>query len=322
MTLAPRPAAGAPSEELLELVQLIRRDLAVRRESPTGAWVEDVAADLRAGRKPGWYLPTAEGGGLAFYSGHGVDAFGHVHVSEGPAVEERAVALASTLLERLAPSYRSIDIGWTGLPPEAERRVSGTLSARPGSTLIVRHAVERALTASDGAARSAVPPGLVQVPVRDVTIDALASLDQRAYAGTVDELLVGPRREDHRGVIESLLDGSLGPFLDAASSALLVPDPPRLVGALLTAEQSPRHAVVLDFMVDPADRGHGYGHYLLRWELRALRALGYDSVHLWVTEANVRARSLYDRMGFRPVASAFIYRWERPSDGPQPHSSR
>ena len=322
MTHAPRPATGAPLDQLQELVQLVRRELAVRRESPSGEWVEEVAADLRAGRKPGWYLPTAEGGGLAFYSEQASEAFGHVHVDMGPEAEARALALANVLLDHLREPIRSIDIGWTGMPPDGERRVAERLAARPGSTVIARQAVERALTAADGQELGATPGGLTLVPLTDVTVDALASLDQRAYVGTVDELLVGPRLEDHRRVIESLLVGNLGPFLGEASAALLAPGPPHLVGALFTAEQSPRHAVFLNFMVDPADRGRGYGRYLLHWGLRALRALGYDSVHLWVTDANVPARTLYEETGFRPVASATIYRWERPVSAPQAHASR
>ena len=293
-----------------------------RRESPAGEWVEEVATGLRAGHRPGWYLPLAHGGGLAFYTERGTDAFGHVHVGEGPEREARALALANVLLDRLPASVRSIDLGWTGMPPEVERRVAEQLASRVGSTVISRGAVERALTAADDAELGDPPEGLARVPLTDVTVDALALLDQRAYAGTVDELLVGPRFEDHQRVIEALLAGSLGPFVGEASAALLVPEPLRLVGALFTAEQSPRHAVFLNFMIDPADRGRGYGRYLLRWGLRALRALGYDGVHLWVTDANVPARTLYEETGFRPVASATIYRWERPTSAPQAHSSR
>ncbi len=322
MTEVPRAAAGAPSDELLELVQLVRRELNVRRESPTGEWVEEVATDLRAGRRPGWYLPRSAGGGLAFYSERGPDAFGHVHVTEGPDAEDRALVLANLLLDHLAPSVRSIDLGWTGMSPEVERRVADRLSSRAGSTVIGRGAVERELTAADGEALGEPPGGLVLVPLAQVTVDALALLDQRAYTGTVDELLVGSRFDDHRRVIESLLEGSLGPFIGAASTALLVPEPPRLVGALFTAEQSPRHAVFLNFMIDPSDRGRGLGRWLLRWGFRALRALGYASVHLWVTDANLPARKLYDESGFHPIASATIYRWERPTFPPQAQASR
>ena len=45
--------------------------------------------------------------------------------------------------------------------------------------------------------------------------------------------------------------------------------------------------------------------------LRALLALGYPKAHLWVTEGNRPARSLYEKVGFVVDASAAIYRWFR-----------
>ena len=50
--------------------------------------------------------------------------------------------------------------------------------------------------------------------------------------------------------------------------------------------------------------------------------MGYESVHLWVTDANVAARTLYERTGFRTVTAATIYRWARPASPPQAHLSR
>ncbi len=318
----PRSTAGAPLEALLELVQTLKRSLAERREAPAGPWVEEVAEDLRAGRRRGWYYPPETGGGLAFYATRAVAAFGHVHVGPESGADERALQLATALLDGLPAEVGSIDVGFTGLEAEAERRLLDRLSTRPGSTKIERQAVERSLGPSDGVEPPGRPADLLQVPLTDVTVEALAELDRRAFAGTVDELLVGPSFEDHFRVMEALLSNRLGLFLGNASCALLVPQPPRLVGIFLAAEQSPRHAVLLSFMVDPADRGRGYARYLMRWGLRALWALGYSSVHLWVTVANVPARTLYESMGFRPIASAAIYRWERGVAEPQPHSAR
>jgi ribosomal protein S18 acetylase RimI-like enzyme len=114
----------------------------------------------------------------------------------------------------------------------------------------------------------------------------------------------------------------MGRFLDEASTALIEPEPPRLVGAVLTAERTPRRAIYLDFMVDPERQGHGVGRYLLRWGFRALRALGYDRVGLWVTVTNSAARHLYEELGFRRTATALIYRWERPGSDAQAHAPR
>lgn len=320
---APRPTLKAPADELLELVQGIRRALAHRYEAPTGDWVDAVVEDLRVGRKAGWYYPPSlSGGGLAFVQLRDADGFGHVHVGEGPEPEERAVRLAERLLDGLPAPIRSVDVGFTGLAPQVERRVMDRLAAHPGSTVIERVAMERALGPADGTALAQPPDGLHRVPLTDITLDALADLDRRAFAGTLDELLIGSSPEDHRRSMRAILEGGMGRFLPEASVALIVPEPARLVGAILSAEQSPQRAVFLNFMVDPEYRGRGYGRDLFRWGLRALWALGYARVHLWVTVANRSARSLYEAEGLRPVASAVIYRWERPSTDPHPQSSR
>jgi ribosomal protein S18 acetylase RimI-like enzyme len=306
----------------LELVQSLRRELGRRDELVTGDWVEATAQELREGQKKGWYYPPASGGGLAFYSFRQREAFGHVHVEPGSAAAERATWLTDTMLDALPPTVDSIDLGFTGLSTEDERALTARLAARPGSRVIERWRMERDLGPEDDQWPSTPPLGLSLVPVRDVTVDALAELDRRAFVGTVDELLIGPSPSDYRRVLEALLNGGLGRFVDEASAALIVPEPPRLVGALLTGEQSPRRAIYLDFMVDPADRGRGYGRFLFRWGLRALRALGYSSVRLWVTSSNRTALRLYEENGLRVAAVATIYRWDRPGSSPQPQFAR
>ncbi|HTP53568.1 MAG TPA: GNAT family N-acetyltransferase [Thermoplasmata archaeon] len=317
---APRATKGAPRADLEELLQDLRRELLARDDSPTGAWVEETARELAFGAKPGWLLPG--GGGLAFYTRRGGEAYGHVHVVEGPAPGERAERLATTVLEAFPPDVVSANLGFSGLSPDEERACAARLGSRPGSTVIPRLLVERSLTESDGGDAPSLPAGLRAVPVRDVTLDALADLDHRCFEGTVDAFLVGAGLEGTRTAISAMLDGRLGRFVDEASLAVIDPDPPRLVAAVLTTEQSIRRAILVDLMVDPARRRHGLGRFLVAWAFRALWALGYASVRLWVTEANLVARGLYDAVGFQTVGSATIYRWDRPSAGPQPHVAR
>lgn len=318
----PRPATAAPLEELLEIVQSLKHELERREETVAGDWVEDSAAELRSGRKPGWYYPEVEGAGISFYARRGPDAFGHVHVARGPTTVERASQLATTLLDALPPDVRAIDLGFTGLLPEEERQVASRLTRRPGSTSIERDRMERELGPYDAETLGPLKDGMILAPVRSVTMEALAELDRKAFQGTQDELLVGRDVADYAKVLEAILDHRLGRFLDEASTALLYEDPPRLVGALLSAEQSPQRAVFVEFVVDPADRRQGHGRFLFRWGLRALWALGYSSVRLWVTSTNHPARRLYESFGFRGTASATIYRWERPSSEEHPHSAR
>jgi len=318
----PRPTRGAPIDELLEQLQLVQRELVVREEGPTGDWVEGSASDLRSGAKAGWYYPLVNGGGLAFRSDRGAASFGHVHLAPGPQPIDRAASLSSALLDSVPAGAASLSVGFTGLANDLEEQLLRQLAARPGSTVIRRFAMERALAPDDGAELPPVPEGLTLVPIRDVTLEALAELDQRAFRGTTDELLIGSELAEYRRMLQSLLAGELGPFLDNASTALYRPNPPALVGALLTCEKSARHAVFLDFMVDPPRRRRGLGRYLLRWGFRALWALGYERVRLWVTASNETARHLYDAVGFSVTHRAVIYRWDRVPLTSQPHSER
>ncbi|MCI4365767.1 MAG: GNAT family N-acetyltransferase [Thermoplasmata archaeon] len=316
---APRLATSASEDELMELLQTVRRELSLREEDPTGRWVEEAAADLRAGRLPGWYYPPArQGGGVAFGRIRGPRMWGHVHASD----EERSRRLGLALLGGLAPEISSVSLGFTGLTVEAEQRLTASLLSRPGATLIERYAMERALRPEDTLAPSDPPQGLRRVPVRDVTIAALADLDWRAFRGTTDDLLVGGAAEEYARVITGLLSNGMGLFLDAASTTLVEPEPLRVVAGILTSEASSREAVFLDLMVDPERRQRGYARFLLRWSLRALRGLGYEKARLWVTAGNTEALRLYESEGFRRVAATAIYRWERPPGEPQPQRSR
>jgi ribosomal protein S18 acetylase RimI-like enzyme len=317
----PRPTEGAVRAGLEERLQIVRKALQDRDEAPTGSWVVESARDLSTGAKPGWYFPDDPEAGIAFSARRGPAAFGHVHAGGADAVT-CAEQLATSIVEALRPDVRSINIGFSGLTGEEEIDVARRLASRPGSRTIERQSMERPLTSDDEGAPPPVPDGLRLVPARDVTLEALADLDQRAFAGTADELLVGSDLEEYRYVLRTILDGQLGRFVDEASIALVDPDPLRLVGAVLTAEQSIRRANLVDLLVDPGRRRRGYGTFLLRWNLRALRGLGYDMARLWATKENGPALALYDRFGFHVGTRAVIYRWERPGSGPQPHSPR
>jgi ribosomal protein S18 acetylase RimI-like enzyme len=318
----PRPARGASAEELLELVHQVQGELELRDEAPTGPWVEESATDLRSGAKAGWYYPLEGGGGVAFRTERESVSFAHVHVAHGPEATPRAVALSGVLLDSLPETIRSVSVGFTGLTTEQEETVTSRLAERTGSTVIRRFAMERELRSRDGEGLPPVPDALTLVPVRDISLDALSQLDQRAFHGTTDELLIGSELEEYTRVLAAYLAGTVGRFLDEASTALYRADPPTLVGAILTCEKTARRAVFQDFMVDPAHRSRGYGAYLLHWAMRSLWALGYERVRLWVSESNESARRLYDSVGFSVTHSAVIYRWDRPALGPQPQSAR
>lgn len=317
-----RPTRGARIDELVEIVHAVRAALLARDESPAGDWVERTAEELRSGRTTGWFSPTEVGAGLSFFSVRGSEAYGHVHVAEGTGAVDRGERLTDTLVAHLPPEVRSINFGFTGLSPAHEGELLRRLSDRPGATVLERIGMERSLGAEDGRSPGPVPEGMALVPIRAVTVDALAELDFRSVRDSVDALLIGDRIEEYRRVTSALLEGSLGRFLDEASTALYRPDPPTLVGAILSAERSARKGIFVSFMVDPEFRRKGYGRYLFRWGLRALWALGYERVHLWVTAGNEPARRLYEEFHLAPTARSTIYRVTRSPEAPQPQSER
>jgi GNAT superfamily N-acetyltransferase len=318
----PRSARGARLDELVEIVHQVRKALLSRDESPAGEWVEETAEGLRSGGTPGWYYPVDTGAGVSFYSTSGNEAYGHVHVAESSDAVDRGEKLTDALLHHLSPEVRSINIGFTGLSPAHEGELLARLGERPGATVLERMGMERSLGIEDGQPPGPVPEGLALVPIRAVTVDALADLDFRSVQGTLDALLIGERVQEYRRVMAALLGGSLGRFLDEASTALYRPDPPRLIGAILSAERSPRKGIFVSFMVDPEFRQKGYGRYLFRWGLRALWALGYERVHLWVTAANEPARHLYHEFHLEPTVRSMIYRLTLRPTSPQAHSER
>jgi ribosomal protein S18 acetylase RimI-like enzyme len=306
----PASTERAPADALFELVGLVRAELKRRGDPLAPEWVDQAVSDLRAGTLKGWYYPPSPGpGGLGFFSVGGRRAYGHVHVEMAPEQAERALALVEALLAQLPAGVNRCDIGITGLPETAERALAETLLAH-GGEIVVRWAMERPIDPRDGRDIGPPPADLRHERPANVTLDALVALDERAFRGTPDETLIADSVADHRRVVREILDGRLGRFVEEASTILL-DGTNQVVGAVLSAEENPRKAVLLDLLVDPALKRRGVGRYLLHWVFRAGYALGYSSVGLWVTEANLPARQLYDREGFAPRLSATIYRWSR-----------
>ncbi len=315
----PRPATAATPDELLELLQAVRRELRLRGEDFQGPWVESAVEELRTGRQPGWFLsPGAGGGGLAFGNRRDGRGWAHVHATDF----DGAMRLAEALVESFVTAGQSLTVGFSGLTVESERRLLDELVTRPGSEIIERFCMVRTLRGTDADPVPFPPGGLERVAVRDVTVAALTDLDWRSFRGSVDDRLVGGSAEEYGRVLDSVLANSLGLFLDAASTALLRREPIRLVGGLLTVEVTAREAVFVDLMVDPEFRRGGVGRWLLHWGFRSLAGLGYSQVRLWVTAVNTPAMQLYESEGFRRVAATRLYRWDRPGDPAQAQRSR
>ncbi|MGA7924323.1 MAG: GNAT family N-acetyltransferase [Thermoplasmata archaeon] len=307
-----RPAAGTPVDRLMELTHALRVELLARGEFLPSPWVEEAGRDLASGALPGWCALYGDRlVGLAFYSLRDQRAYGHVHMEESPDRLPAAARLVRHLVDELPLDVTRLDVGTTGLPSDEERRLRDEVRSDPSMSVLVRWLVERPLTQDDGPLPRALE-GVELRALRKIPIDALTNLDMRAFQGSADESLVSDSFEGDRRVLKQILDGLLGRFLDEASTAALTTEG-ALIGAVLAGEQSPRTAIILDLMVEPSHRRTGLATFLLRWALRALWALGFTGVRLWVTENNDPARRLYEKLGFHPTTSMSIYRWTRPA---------
>jgi ribosomal protein S18 acetylase RimI-like enzyme len=304
-------ARDVPSDELLERVAAVRGELLRRGEFLPPGWTDEAVEDLKAGRLTGWVLRERDGPpGIGFVSRRPLRAYGHVQVDPGADGVGRTVRLLDEAVRSLPPTLARADVGLTGLTPPEEERLVAQYSAPPERTFLTRLSMERPVTVESEGPPPEMPGPLVPWPIRSVPIDSLHALDWAAFRGTSDATLVADTPEENRDMLAELLQGRLGLFLDGASTALADREQ-RLVGAILVAQQTSSRAIVLDLMVDPMGRRQGVATYLVRWSARALQALGYESMGLWVTETNEPARRLYDRLGFERKLTALIFRLAR-----------
>lgn len=305
-------------DDLQELTHGLRADLLERGEFLPSSWVEEAAGQLKSGELQGWVLPGPPLGGLAFVSPRARRAYGHIHLPTGAEAGRRAARLFGPLRTVAASEPRPrIDVGVTGLSAAEEDRLAA--EAPPGESVLFRACLEREIP-PDPPRPGDLPAGWSRGSAAAVALDELAQLDWNAFQGTADATLVADSVEDDRRVLEEIQANRLGRYLDEASTVLR--DPHGAVAAfLLSAEQTPHRAIFLDLVVRADVRRQGVARQLLVWGTRALAALGYESVRLWVSDSNRAARSLYDALGFRPRSRAVIYRFG-PSTDPQAHSAR
>ncbi|MCI4321934.1 MAG: hypothetical protein L3K05_06485, partial [Thermoplasmata archaeon] len=136
----PRPATEARPDVLLELVQGVRKSLALRGEVIASTWVEDAAREMKAGRQLGWTLGDSA---IAFVSDRPARTFGHVHVAEGDHRLERAETLLAVLVAHLEPGTRRLDAGVSGITDEEETTLAERFLRVEGASILRRARMER-----------------------------------------------------------------------------------------------------------------------------------------------------------------------------------
>jgi ribosomal protein S18 acetylase RimI-like enzyme len=306
-----RPARELPRDELWNLIGTIRHLLGLRGEILPASWVDDTADAIARGAGSAWFSgePRAPRA-LAILWLRDKKGYGHLHAISGAEAVPDLVRLGRHLAELLPSAVDRLDMGSTGLNEAGERRLGSGLGEDPRFTTLLRHSMVRSLSTAEPPPEPQWPDGLEVTTVRRVPFDQLTALDWRTYRGTPDESLLSGTPEGNRELLENALAGLFGPYLDEASPAVRSKSG-ALVGFAVACQESLRSGILLDLAVDPDYRRHGIGQALVRRTLRALLALGFPKVHLWVTEGNRPARSLYDKTGFVVDASAAIYRWFR-----------
>ncbi|HLY77630.1 MAG TPA: GNAT family N-acetyltransferase [Thermoplasmata archaeon] len=310
-----RPARELARDELWNLVGTIRHQLGVRGEILPASWVDETADAILQGVGTAWFCgeeraPTA----VAILWLREKKGYGHLHAVSGAEAVPDLIRLGAHLAENLSPEIDRLDMGSTGLPEPQELELGRGLSRDPRFSMLLRHSMVRTLSSSEPPPNPRWPDGLEVTTVRHVPFDELTSLDWRTYRGTPDETLLSGTPEGNRELLENALAGLFGQYLDDASPAARDRSG-TLLGFAVACQESLRSGILLDLAVDPEFRRHGLGEALVLRTLRALLALGYPKVHLWVTDGNRPARALYDKVGFTVDASAAIYRWFRTPRG-------
>lgn len=303
-----REAREVPAHELVELTARLRTRLAERGEPLAPGWPELAAERLRTGEIDGWVARQGRSwAGLVLLSRRASRAYGHLHLEARDERVELALALLLHAVSSMGPEIHRADFGSTGMSSAEERSLADRLSTRPGFETVERFGLLRSLSLDAPPLAPKLPEGYEFLSVGSVPVDALDQLDRRAFQGGPDEALVADSPGGNQRVLERILDGELGRFLPEASTVVVLDN--ALAGFLLTTEENARVASFADLAVDPAHRRRGIAGAMLGRGMRALLALGYGSVRLWVTAANVPARELYRSLGFEPERSALLFRW-------------
>lgn len=306
-----RPARELRRDQLWDLIGTIRHQLGLRGEILPPSWVDETADGIGRGVGTAWFSGDARNpAALAILWLRELKGYGHLHSIAGSSAVPDLVLLARHLAAELPSDVSRLDMGSTGLAETDERELGRGLGEDPRFSTLLRHSMVRPLSSPTTPPEPHWPSGVELTSVRHVPFDQLTSLDWRTYRGTPDESLLSGTPEGNHELLENALAGLFGLYLDEASPAAR-DSAGVLLGFAVACQESLRSGILLDLAVDPDFRRRGLGEALVLRTLRALQALGYPKAHLWVTEGNHPARSLYEKVGFVVDASAAIYRWSR-----------
>lgn len=309
--------ARAYGGDLLALLLEMRGALQARGEGLPLDWPETARDEIKAGRMPAWVFegdgPTL---GLAILAVRRDRGFGQLHVRGPPSSSGLARGTLTEIRSRQPATIRRTDLAVSAEPNETEL-AWGQVLDDPRSELpfvvIRRRALVRPLLPASPPPNPELPPGFRFGHAVALGAAALAPIDFESFAGGPDAGMVAETREDNERLLQGLLDGDLGSPIPEASPALWrdrSTGGPELVGFALHLEESPGEALLADIALLPGVRRKGLGRALLLRALRGLQALNYRRSRLWVTDTNLPARALYERLGYEQERTGRILRWE------------
>ena len=127
-------------------------------------------------------------------------------------------------------------------------------------------------------------------------VRSLGMLMLESYRGTIDY-----ERETLKDAISEILDtlnGKYGPLLERCSF-LVEEDGQALSASIVTFSEEMDMPLLTFSMTHPDFKNLGMATFLLGKSINALLAQGYENLWLFVTEGNMPAQHLYEKMGFR-----------------------
>lgn len=126
----------------------------------------------------------------------------------------------------------------------------------------------------------------------------LGSLMLNAYKGTID--YAGENIEDAISEIQASLNGKYGPFMDKCSF-LIERDGKVISASIITWFDEVKKPLLAFSMTHPNFKNQGFGTYLLKKSINALLDDGNHELYLVVTDGNMPAQHLFEKMGFQKI---------------------
>src|ERR1039457_3452323 len=157
-----------------------------------------------------------------------------------------------------------------------------------------------ALPAADVPAQD-IPADLELLPWTPQDYQAAAELIYACYVGHTDAQINDQYRSLHGSLrfLHNIVRFPGCGIFEANFSWMLRDRRSRaLVGMILSSRVAPQVAHITQLCVAKAYRGRGLGRALLRQSAETLRSEEFEAITLTVTEANVPAVKLYERLGF------------------------